>query len=294
MPARSSPVRPATGSRCGREAADATRFERLAAAGHHALADGDPAGAADLLGQALALWRGPALADADGLPWAIAARAALDERRLAAVEDRYEAELALGRHAAAVPGLELLVAEHPLRERPRGQLLRALYGAGRQAEALAAYEDVRRRLADELGVDPSPELQEIHLAVLRADPALAAPTPGSGARTNVPAQLTSFVGRDADVTAVVDLLDRHRLVTLVGPGGSGKTRLAGEVGVRLLDRFPGRGLAGRAGPGHRRRPGATGGAGRASACRPPDRRPMCRRRGTRSAGWSTCSPAAGP
>ena len=137
-----------------------------------------------------------------------------------------------------MPGLEVLAAEHPLRERLRGQLIRALYAAGRQAEALAAYEDLRRRLADELGVDPSPELQEIHLAVLRADPALAAPTPAASPRTNVPAQLTSFVGRDRDLTGVADLLDRHRLVTLVGPGGAGKTRLAGEVGVRVLDRFP--------------------------------------------------------
>ena len=131
--------------------------------------------------------------------------------------------------------LETLARDHPLRERIRGQQVRALYAAGRQADALAAYEDVRRRLADELGVDPSPALQEIHLRVLRATPE---PRAAVG-RTNVPAQFTSFVGRDDDLAAVTALLDRHRLVTLVGPGGAGKTRLAAETAVRVLDRFPG-------------------------------------------------------
>ena len=131
--------------------------------------------------------------------------------------------------------LETLARDHPLRERIRGQQVRALYAAGRQADALAAYEDVRRRLAEELGVDPSPALQEIHLRVLRATPE---PRAAVG-RTNVPAQFTSFVGRDDDLAAVTALLDRHRLVTLVGPGGAGKTRLAAETAVRVLDRFPG-------------------------------------------------------
>ncbi len=134
-----------------------------------------------------------------------------------------------------VAELDSLARDHPLRERLRGQQVRALYAAGRQADALAAYEDVRGRLADELGVDPSPALQEIHLRVLRATPE---PRAAVG-RTNVPAQLTSFVGRDDDLAAVTELLDRHRLVTLVGPGGAGKTRLAAETAVRVLDRFRG-------------------------------------------------------
>jgi predicted ATPase/DNA-binding SARP family transcriptional activator/tetratricopeptide (TPR) repeat protein len=212
---------------------DAAEFERLAAAGRHAL-HGDPAAARRLLTQALALWRGPALTECAGQPWADAAADRLTERRLAATEDRIDAALELGGHAEVLVEVETLARNHPLRERIRGQQVRALYAAGRQADALAAYEDVRGRLAEELGVDPSPALQEIHLRVLRATPE---PQPAVG-RTNVPAQFTSFVGRDDDLAAVTALLDRHRLVTLVGPGGAGKTRLAAETAVRVLDRFP--------------------------------------------------------
>ncbi|HST66535.1 MAG TPA: BTAD domain-containing putative transcriptional regulator, partial [Mycobacteriales bacterium] len=224
------------GYRLALEAAqvDAPEFERLADAGRQALPT-DPAAARRLLAEALGLWRGPALADAPGLPWAEDARDRLTERRLAATEDRIDAELALGGHAGVLPELVELTRDHPLRERIRGQHVRALYAAGRQADALAAYEDVRRLLADELGVDPSPALQEIQLRVLRAAPE---PQPAAAPRTNVPAQLTSFVGRDADLAAVAAQLDRHRLVTLVGPGGAGKTRLAAETAVRVLERFP--------------------------------------------------------
>jgi predicted ATPase/DNA-binding SARP family transcriptional activator/tetratricopeptide (TPR) repeat protein len=218
----------------GPDRVDALEFERLADAGRQALA-ADPAAARRLLTEALALWRGPALADAAGRSWAEDAKARLDERRLAATEDRIDAELELGGHAAVLPELAALARDHPLRERIRGQHVRALYAAGRQADALAAYEDVRRLLAEELGVDPSPALQQIQLRVLRAAPE---PQPAAAPRTNVPAQLTSFVGRDADLAEVTGLLDRHRLVTLVGPGGAGKTRLAGETAVRVLAGFP--------------------------------------------------------
>ena len=151
---------------------DAHRFQRLAAEGRAALATDAPEKAAELLRDALALWRGPALADVGGAPFAAAQIVRLEELRVGAVEDRVEAELALGRHRALVAELGELVSAHPLRERLRGQFMRALYGSGRQSEALEAYEDARRELADSLGADPGPELAAVHLAVLRGDPAL--------------------------------------------------------------------------------------------------------------------------
>jgi predicted ATPase len=158
----------------------------------------------------------------------------LDERRLTAAEDRFEAELALGRPAAVVAGAEALVAEHPLRERLHGLLIRALYGTGRQPEALATFETLRARLADEFGVDPTPELAAIHLAVLRQDPALTKEDrPG-----NLRHQLTSFVGRTDELGQLGKLLDRSRLVTIVGPGGAGKTRLATELAGRMATDMP--------------------------------------------------------
>jgi predicted ATPase/DNA-binding SARP family transcriptional activator len=208
---------------------DAHRFARLAAEGHRALAAGDQPRAAELLAEALDLWRGPALADVVGAPFAAAQLARLDGLRLAAIEDRVEADLALGQPGPLVPELQSLVEEHPLRERLCGQLMRALYGSGRQAEALAVFEDARRRLADELGADPSPELAAVHLAVLRADESLV---PASGVRRGLPAQLTSFVGREDELRRVGKLLGEARLVTLAGPGGAGKTRLAIEAAGR--------------------------------------------------------------
>jgi predicted ATPase/DNA-binding SARP family transcriptional activator len=216
------------------EAVDAVRFERLAAEGRRALAGGDAAAAAGLLQEALGLWRGPALADVADAAYAAAPAARWEELRLTCLDDRIEADLQLGRHADVVPELEALVEEHPLRERFRALLVRALAGAGRQAEALAAYETTRAMLADQLGVDPSAELQAVHLAVLRGElaprPASPGPRPPRG---NLRASLTSFVGRDDDMERIGDLLRRSRLVTLVGPGGAGKTRLSGEAARRL-------------------------------------------------------------
>jgi predicted ATPase/DNA-binding winged helix-turn-helix (wHTH) protein len=214
---------------------DVHRFERLTADGRRALAAGDRTSAAALLREALGLWRGPALADVADVPFAEAQAARLEELRVAAVEDRAEAELALGGHRGLVAELRGLVTAHPLRERLRGQLMRALYGSGRQAEALTAFEDARRILADELGADPSPELAALHLAMLRAEPALAAPpaAPSSAAvRTRLPAQLTSFVGRADELARLDNLLTAGRLATLSGPGGAGKTRLAIEAAER--------------------------------------------------------------
>ncbi|WP_371784584.1 BTAD domain-containing putative transcriptional regulator [Streptosporangium subroseum] len=218
------------------DAVDAHRFERLAAEGRRALAAGDPGRAAGLLGEALSLWHGPALADVGEPPFAQASAARLERLRLDCLEDRVQAELERGRHRELVAELQELTAAHPLRERLQGQLMRALYGSGRQAEALEVYGRARRILGEELGVDPSAELAAVHLAVLRADPALTA-VPGSAAtRLGLRAQLTSFVGREDETSRLHALLGESRLVTLVGSGGAGKTRLAGEVaGARRGD-----------------------------------------------------------
>ncbi|WP_219526622.1 BTAD domain-containing putative transcriptional regulator [Nonomuraea guangzhouensis] len=204
---------------------DAHRFERLAGAGRQALDAGDPRRAAPLLREALALWQGPPLADA---PHAEAAAAGLEELRLAAVEDRVQADLELGAHRELVAELRRLTAAHPLRERMRAQLMRALYGSGRQAEALTAYDDARRILDEELGVEPGAELAAAQLAVLRADPSLAA-TAAPVSRQGLRAQLTSFVGRAEELRQVGAQLTAARLVTLIGPGGAGKTRLVLEA-----------------------------------------------------------------
>ncbi|MFF5187185.1 BTAD domain-containing putative transcriptional regulator [Streptomyces sp. NPDC000345] len=199
------------------DAVDVHRFERPAARGRTALAAGDPARAAARLREALALWRGPALPD---LPDAHAERARLDALRLAAVQDRVEADLALGGGPELVPELRGLLAAHPLSERLYGQLMRALHAGGRPAEALTVYEEARRTLADELGADPSAELAALHLELLHG---------GGPARPALPAQLTRFVGREAEHARISEALSETRLVTLTGPGGAGKTRLAIEA-----------------------------------------------------------------
>ncbi|MFG1704997.1 BTAD domain-containing putative transcriptional regulator [Nonomuraea sp. M3C6] len=206
-----------------RDAVDAHRFEGLSREGRRLLAAGRPAEAALLLREALWLWRGPAFADVADAPFAEPQALRLEELRLSATEDLLAAELALP-EASPVAALRELVAAHPLRERPRGLLMRALHAAGRQAEALAVFDDVRRLLADELGADPSPELAALHLEILR----------GERRRERVarlPTQLTSFVGREEEL-ARLDALRTARLVTIVGPGGTGKTRLAIEAAVR--------------------------------------------------------------
>jgi predicted ATPase/DNA-binding SARP family transcriptional activator len=225
------------------DAVDAVRFRSLAATGREELAR-DPRQAGRTLREALALWRGPALADAATAQFAAAAVARLEELRLSALEDRVDADLATGRPDTVLGELDGLVTAHPLRERLCGQLMRALAGAGRQADALAAYERLRRRLADDLGIDPSEALQAIHVGVLRGETAspVAEPRadrgPGEPAPTNLRAQITSFVGRADDLARITGVLADARLVTLTGPGGAGKTRLAGEAAARMLDRMP--------------------------------------------------------
>ncbi len=185
---------------------DVFRFERLRAAGQ--------------LDEALRLWRGEPLADVREAPFARITAAKLDEARLSAEEDKYaQSEL-------DVANLTAMHEQHPLRERLAGLLMRALCARGRQSEALHVYEDVRRTLADELGVDPSQELQDVHLAALRGELAPRVVV------DRLPVRLTSFVGREEELRHIADRLDQARLVTLVGPGGAGKTRLATEAAAR--------------------------------------------------------------
>jgi predicted ATPase/DNA-binding SARP family transcriptional activator len=231
---------------------DVAKFQDLAGRGQAAARAGDAAAARELLGQALGLWRGTALADAAPLCRRLAGEAArLEEARLAVIEQRIGCDLALGRHAEVVGELAGLVAEFPLRERLAALLMTALYRSGRRGEALAAYDRARRVLAGELGLDPGPELAGLQAQVLTDDPALAATAavpgrlapsaaalvPAEAVPRQLPAQLTSFIGRERDLREVAGLLERDRLVTLAGPGGAGKTRLAVLVAGRLLPQF---------------------------------------------------------
>ncbi|MEU6168671.1 BTAD domain-containing putative transcriptional regulator [Streptomyces tanashiensis] len=213
------------------EDVDARRFERLAVEGVAALGAGDPAHAAALLDEALGLWRGPALAD---LPDRDAEAARWEARRLDARRARLDAALALGDAPAALPELTALCAAHPLDEPLQTLRIRALRDTGRAAEALAAYESVRRALATRLGTDPSPALRALHAELLAPEPVLApVQTPvRTPVRGNLRARLTSFVGRDEDIALVRDDLRGARLVTLLGPGGAGKTRLSQEAAER--------------------------------------------------------------
>jgi predicted ATPase/DNA-binding SARP family transcriptional activator len=211
------------------DAVDAVRFERLVG---QARADEDPR----RLREALALWRGAAMQDV-GLAESAAFDAAvtrLEGLRLAAMEDRFDAEVALGRGAEVVTELTDVVAAHPVRERLVAALMRALVATGRDTEALLVYQRTREALADELGVDPSPELAAVHVALLRGELGRRE----DGRKTNLRAELTSYVGKDADVAAVRGLVAGHRLTTLIGPGGSGKTRLATETARTLLGDRP--------------------------------------------------------
>ena len=204
---------------------DVCRFEDALA--EAARADGEPA--LRLLDEAVGLCRGPALGELADRPFALATAARLEELRVAAAERQAELQLSLGRADEAVAGLGALLAEHPEREQARGLLMQALYRTGRQTEALATIRSWRRHLATELGLDPSPALQAIEQDILRH----TAGTPDTrGAAAPLPLPVTSFVGRDEELVAVTARLDRARLVTLHGPGGVGKTRLAVEVAER--------------------------------------------------------------
>ncbi len=242
---------------------DADLFTSLVKLALADLAAGRAQAAAAGLRQALGLWHGEPLADMADLPFVRAEVARLGEARLTAIESRVEADLACGRHVELTAELDGLAEQYPLRERLTGSRMTALYRCGRQAEALSAYEELRRRLAGELGVDPGPRLRWLQLAVLRHDAeldwkppdsgssqaplmapagarataALAAPFPAR-AGSRLPAQTTSFIGREGELATIEELLRLSRLVTLTGPSGSGKSRLAlhaaGEVQARQL------------------------------------------------------------
>lgn len=229
-----------------RGSVDADRFETLAAEGRAAFRSGDVERSFEAFTEALALWRGRPLIDLSESETSDAVVRRLEELRLRVAEDLTETRLALGQHEELVPELESLVTEHPYRETLWSQLMVALYRCGRQRDALRAYRRARGVLVQELGIEPGPELQEIERAVLDQDRALdASPfdsqhrfrprTMATTVGTNFPAPRTSFIGREAELSELMGLVGERRLITLVGVGGGGKTRLAVELARRYVD-----------------------------------------------------------
>jgi len=213
---------------------DAARFERLATEGRRLLAAGAAERATATLREALALWRGPVLADLAHEQFTQGEARRLEELRLAALEERVEADLALGRHLELVGQLERLVVEHPFRERLCAQLMLALYRCGRQVDALEHYRRTAKLLVEELGLEPGPELRSREHAILGHEPGLRLAVL---AEPNLPSPPGRLIGRARELDEIEALVSQPetRLVTLTGPGGSGKTRLALEVAARLAD-----------------------------------------------------------
>ena len=233
-------------------------FEQRVAAGRRALEQGDPGQAAALLGEAESLWRGRPLADLEFEPFARFEIQRLEELRLLAAEDRIEAQLALGHHGAVCPELGRLVAEHPLRERLRGQLMLALYRSGRQAEALDTYRTGRSLLVEELGVEPGPGLRRVHQQMLAADPGLDLPAPAGerllraliespyrGLKAFREQDAGVFFGREVATAQVLErmarLVTHPRVLVVSGASGAGKSSL---LAAGVLPQVRGAGLAG--------------------------------------------------
>jgi DNA-binding SARP family transcriptional activator len=238
----------------GPDQLDLHRFERVVDQARRALATGRAEQAAADLRDALALWRGPALAGVPSSPLVDAEAIRLEADRLAALEARVEADLACGRHRELVGELEGLVVQFPLRETLQGQLMRALYGSGRQADALHVYREARTVLIEQLGVEPAAELQRLERAVLSGDPSLE-PAPLGGAEQHrpaapvpcqLPADITDFTGREEVVAALLESLGQGDgederapvVVSITGAAGMGKTALAVHVAHRLRSHFP--------------------------------------------------------
>ena len=250
LPGGTDTLRTVSGAYClalGPDELDRDRFERLVGEGRAALSAEDYPEAAELLKQALGLWRGGPLSDFAYEPFAHEEITRLEELQVAAIEDRIEADLALGRHDELAPELEGLVTRHPLRERLRRQLMLALYRAGRQAEALEAYRAARRTMLADLGIEPGRALQDLERAILAQDPALDGPAQRPTARTGQggvrPGRLAAspLVDRAEELAVLEAGLDdavagRGRLFVVVGEAGSGKTRLADEVGSAAKQR----------------------------------------------------------
>jgi DNA-binding SARP family transcriptional activator len=217
---------------------DLDRFRSLVRAARARLGD-DPAVSAHHLREALSLWRGRALADLDGEPAVRDVVLDLEAERLEATESRIEADLAAGRHSELVPELERLLGEHPAREQLYGQLIVALYRSGRQADALDVYRRARTRLREELGVEPSATLRALQAAVLRQDSSLVPEPADVRARRHLPIQPDALVGCERELSEVTELVGSSgvRLVTLTGPKGVGKTRLAIAAAERLAASF---------------------------------------------------------
>ncbi len=246
-----------------RDWVDACVFDRQVALARR-LIEGDPIAALEVVEEALELWQAEPFGGLDGHLVLAPTISRLSDRRLEAVEIALEAKIVTGLHSEAIPEVQAEVREHPGHERLRGLLMRALYAAGRQTDALAVYREFREHLAEEFGLDPSPELQELELQILQQDPTLRptanhtrgpplpAPTTTSewspaglshGAvshrpSSELPPQRTSFVGRERELAQGAELLERSRLLTLTGPPGSGKTRLALQLAADHMNRFP--------------------------------------------------------
>jgi len=214
------------------EAVDIHHFAHLAADGHEELRGGNPAAAAGTLGDALALWRGPALADFAYEPFAQAEIAHLDDLRFAVLEDRIDADLSLGRHAELITEIEALVEAQPLRERPRALLMRALYLAGRQAEALAAYRAARETLIEDLGIEPGPELKELEAAILRQDEALLPAAPSAAMRTR---RLAAVLSVGLETVEVIDVEAENRKLETAASAVIAAVTRHGGVAERLAD-----------------------------------------------------------
>lgn len=229
------------------EAVDLRDYEAKVAAGRRCLAAGDLAGGAAALSAALDLWRGAPLSDVALTPSVLTESARLEEARLAAVEARIGAEIGLGRHDALLPELKQMVAQHPLRERLHAHLMVALYRSGQQAEALGAYRDLRRLLIDEVGVEPSKPLRELHGRILHEDPLLlaaaedGAPTavPRFAVPRTLPPDVPAFVGREVELSMITNrFTGGEQRFAIHGMAGAGKTALAVHAAHRLAERFP--------------------------------------------------------